>query len=140
MAASPIKKITQNHSRKYLFLAWQCVNKQTKYILEVNKMRNLGSNTYLDLMGNRNKSNEQLEKEEFSILLKKEAETIAARIPELVTPLIDDRVAELFASMPDCLKQEDRVTHEKFDELALRNMFAGIVANKLGLGFSTLRK
>lgn len=103
-------------------------------------MRNLGSNTYLDLMGNRNKSKEQLEKEEFSILLKKEAEAIAARIPELVTLLIDDRVEELFASMPDCLKQEDRVTHEKFDELALRNMFAGIVANKLGLGFSTLRK
>ncbi len=103
-------------------------------------MRNLGTNTYLDLMGARNKSNEQLEKEEFNILLRKEAEAIAARIPELVTPLIDERVADLFAVMPESMKKEDPVTHDKMNEKVLRNMFAGIVANKLGLGFSTLRK
>lgn len=103
-------------------------------------MRNLGTNTYLDLMGTRNKSNEQLEKEEFNILLRKEAEAIVARIPELVTPLIDERVAELFAAMPESMKIEDSVSHDKMDEKALRNLFAGIVANKLGLGFSALRK
>ncbi|HAY0317927.1 TPA: hypothetical protein JS312_000226 [Escherichia coli] len=103
-------------------------------------MRNLGSNTYLDLMGNRNKSKEQLEKEEFSILLKKEAEAIANKLPELVMPLIDERVEELFQAMPESMKKEDKVTHDKMDEKVLRNMFAGIVANRLGLGFSTLRR
>lgn len=103
-----------------------------------------GSNTYLDLMANTGRaasvSNEQLQKEEFNKLLRQEAENIAARIPELVTPLIDERVAELFDAMPDCLRQENRVTREKYDERALRNMFAGIVANRLGLPFSALRK
>ncbi|KAE9678203.1 hypothetical protein GP721_05420 [Enterobacteriaceae bacterium TzEc077] len=104
-------------------------------------MRNLGTNTYLDLMAKRTPGIEGVdEKEAFIRLLQEAAKEIAARVPELVTPLIDERVEELFQAMPESMKKEDKVTHDKMDEKALRNMFAGIVANKLGLGFSALRK
>ncbi|EOA6004036.1 hypothetical protein [Escherichia coli] len=104
-------------------------------------MRNLGTNTYLDLMAKRTPGIEGVdEKEAFSRLLRAEAEAIANKLPELVMPLIDERVEELFQAMPESMKKEDKVTHDKMDEKALRNMFAGIVANKIGLGFSTLRK
>ena len=104
-------------------------------------MRNLGTNTYLDLMAQRTPGIEGVNaKEEFLRLLRDEAEAIANKLPELVMPLIDERSEALFQAMPASLRTEDKVTHDKFDERALRNMFAGIVANKLGLGFSALRK
>ncbi|EFA0749647.1 hypothetical protein BAV89_002464 [Escherichia coli] len=104
-------------------------------------MRNLGSNTYLDLMAQRTPSIEGAdEREAFSRLLQEAAKEIAARVPELVMPLIDERVEELFQAMPESMKKEDKVTHDKMDAKAFRNMFAGMVANRLGLGFSALRK
>lgn len=104
-------------------------------------MRNLGTNTYLDIMGQRTPRAEGAnEREAFRELLRAEAEAIADAIPELVTPLIDERAEELFKVMPECMKAEDPVTHDKMNEKTLRNMFAGIVANKLGLGFAVLRK
>lgn len=104
-------------------------------------MRNMNTNTYLEIMGQRRPRAEGAnEKEAFNELLRAEAEAIAAAIPELVTPLIDERAEELFKAMPEAMKVEDPVSHVKMDERALRNMFAGIVANKLGLGFGVLRK
>lgn len=104
-------------------------------------MRNLNTNSYLDIMAQRTPGIEGAdEREAFSRLLQEAAKEIAARVPELVTPLIDERVEELFQAMPESMKKEDEVTHDKMDEKALRNLFAGVVANKLGLGFSVLRK
>ncbi|EJE3344117.1 hypothetical protein M4A21_000943 [Escherichia coli] len=104
-------------------------------------MRNMNTNTYLEIMGQRRPRAEGAnEREAFNELLRAEAEAIAAAIPELVTPLIDERAEELFKAMPESMKQPDPVTHDKMNEKVFRNMFAGYVANKLGLGFGVLRK
>lgn len=102
-------------------------------------MRNMNSNTYLDLMAQRTPRAEHAnEKEEFSRLLRAEAEAIAEQLPELVKPLIQERVDKLFSQLPESMKVEDSITHDRMDERALYNLFAGMVANRIGLGiFST---
>ncbi|EFN9755071.1 hypothetical protein D3G84_06625 [Escherichia coli] len=104
-------------------------------------MRNLGTNTYIDLMSQRTPRAEHAnEKEEFSRLLRAEAEAIAAQLPDLVKPLIQERADRLFGQLPESMKVEDSITHDRMDERALYNLFAGMVANRIGLGFSALRK
>ncbi|HCI7806726.1 TPA: hypothetical protein NPY76_004683 [Escherichia coli] len=101
----------------------------------------MNTNTYLDIMGQRRPRPEGAnEKEAFNELMRAEAEAIAAKLPELVMPMIDERAEELFKVMPESMKQPDPVTRDVVDEKTLRNMFAGYVANKLGLGFGVLRK
>ncbi|MCL7934132.1 hypothetical protein [Escherichia coli] len=54
--------------------------------------------------------------------------------------LIQERVDKLFSQLPESMKVEDSITHDRMDERALYNLFAGMVANRIGLGFSALRK
>ncbi|EFA2264395.1 hypothetical protein RMM02_000295 [Escherichia coli] len=60
-------------------------------------------------------------------------------LPEVIRPIIAQAADELDAIVPDILREEDRVTHDKVDRhgIYMRLLFA--VANKLGHGAGWLK-
>lgn len=99
------------------------------------------NNTYLNLVGDNYKpSTEAMDKKAFDKAMSDEAERIINMLPDVLAEVIDSSAAELFDRMPECMKIEDPVTREVFDEKACRRFLAGKVANKLGRGLNWLNK
>ncbi|EPU9834240.1 hypothetical protein ACV0ZS_004942 [Escherichia coli] len=102
----------------------------TKYIGE----------TYFSMTKQAKPSQEAMDKRAFDEKINEAVESIVNDLPQILSELIDVRAAELFAAMPDCMKEEDRVTHQVIDEKAVRRMLAGKCGNALGRGMNFLQK
>ncbi|EKZ3137351.1 hypothetical protein REO58_001709 [Escherichia coli] len=60
-------------------------------------------------------------------------------LPEVIRPIIAQAADELDAIVPDVLREEDRVTHDKVDRQAIYMRLLFAVANKLGHGAGYLK-
>lgn len=96
--------------------------------------------TYFSMTKQVKPSQEAMDKRAFDEKITEATNSILDDLPQILSELIDVRAAELFAVMPDCMKEEDRVTHQVIDEKAVRRMLAAKVGNALGRGMNFLQK
>ncbi|EFJ2990396.1 hypothetical protein G5G64_002002 [Escherichia coli] len=69
----------------------------------------------------------------------KKVNEILDSLPEVIRPIIAQAADELDAIVPDVLREEDRVTHDKVDRRAIYMRLLFAVANKLGHGAGYLK-
>ncbi|MGP4188145.1 hypothetical protein [Escherichia coli] len=99
------------------------------------------NNSYLNRVGyNRKPSQETLDKRAFDKAMSAEADRIVDMLPDLLSEILDESAAALFSQMPECMAEEDSVTHDVLNESHIRRMLAGKVANRIGHGMSFLQK
>ncbi|HEC3157055.1 TPA: hypothetical protein R2S37_003218 [Escherichia coli] len=99
------------------------------------------NNSYLNLVGNNYKpSQETLDRRSFDKAMSAEANRIVDMLPDLLSEVLDEAAAALFSQMPECMAEEDSVTHDVLNESSIRRMLAGKVANRIGHGMSFLQK
>lgn len=99
------------------------------------------NNSYLNRVGNNYKpSQETLDRRSFDKAMSAEADRIVAMLPDLLSEVLDEAAAALFSQMPECMAEEDSVTHDVLSETHIRRMIAGKVANRIGHGMSFLQK
>ncbi|EER1103171.1 hypothetical protein BTJ78_001320 [Escherichia coli] len=99
---------------------------------------NIGE-TYFDRVGAKPASGDAALKREFDKAINAAVEEVIERLPELLAPLLDEKGAELFSQMPDCLARPDPVTRQVITEAVVRRMLAAKVGNALGRGMNFLQ-
>ncbi|HAJ7190921.1 TPA: hypothetical protein HNO18_05060 [Escherichia coli] len=99
---------------------------------------NIGE-TYFDRVGNKPLSGDAALKREFDKAINAAVEEVIERLPELLAPLLDEKGAELFSQMPDCLARPDPVTRQVITEAVVRRMLAAKVGNAIGRGMNFLQ-
>ncbi|WP_244578650.1 hypothetical protein [Escherichia coli] len=96
--------------------------------------------TYFSMTKQVKPSQEAMDKRAFDEKINEAVESIINDLPQILSELIDVRAAELFAVMPECMKEEDKVTHQVLDEKAIRRLLAAKCGGALGRGMNFLQK